>query len=179
MRKRMGKFLYVIAILFYGGIGILGLAGNGYMEKGGPDRIVYNNLLLVIFFSIATGLLVTIYFPKYFPKGWALQKRPGRVLIVILFCTLSFAATLGAFMFTNCSFGKQTLVRIDGIINKKWTVGGGKRHDYFLGIRDSISGTYYEFEVKKHIYQQVGERGNRISRNFYKGYFGIIYRYKF
>jgi hypothetical protein len=171
--------IYLTAIIFYAGVGGIGVAGGGYIEIGGNEKIIRNNLLLMILIALAIGGLVSYYFPKIFPKGYAKQNKAGRIFLPILFLILSFAFTVGIFLFANASFGHQTVIKVEGYIEKKWFKRNRKSNDYFLGLRDTVSGKYYEFQVKENIYDQIGKRGDKVAKDFYKGSLGIIYRYHY
>ncbi|HEX7847552.1 MAG TPA: hypothetical protein VF476_17250 [Chitinophagaceae bacterium] len=174
----MKKIVYLVSIAFYVGVAALGMTGNGYSEVGGSQKILNNNLFLIAAIALGVGSLVAYYFPKIFPKGFVKQSKGGRIFIVIIFFVISFGSTVGIFLFGNASFGHQKLIRVDGYIEKKWFKKKQKgRYDYYIGLRDSISQNYYEFKVKESIYDLVGPVGDKISKDFYRGSLGVIYRY--
>ena len=173
------KIIYVAAILFYAGIGIIGAVGNGYTELGGTEKIFKNNLLLVLIIGLSIGILVLYNFAKLFPKAHAKHDRYSKIVLSIFILTLALGITMGNFLFINSSLGNIKPITINGFIEKKWSRAGRKKSDYYLGLKDSASGKYYEFEVKKNIYYQVGEKGDKISKVFYKGSLGVIYRYSY
>lgn len=175
----MKKIIYLLAILFYAGVGLLGAAGNGYSELGGTERIIKNNLLLMLSIALLVGALVSFYFPNMFPESYAKQNKGGKIFIAIIFLFLSFVFTVGIFLFANASLGHRSVIPIKGVVEKKWYSRKQKGRDYYLALRDSVSGAYYEFRVKKGIYYQIGVKGDKVSKDFYKGSLGVIYRYSF
>ena len=175
----MNKIVYIGLVLFYAFIGILGFGGNAYIEHHGTERMLGNNVFLIILVSITLAAVAWHYFKKFFPVGYANENKAGKIIIPILFPVISFVLTTGILLFSNASFGHRETIRINGFIERKWYVHYRRSTDYFLGLRDSSNHRYYEFEVKKHIYEQVGNKGDKINKLFYKGSLGVIYRYNY
>jgi hypothetical protein len=173
------KIIYLIAITVYIGVSVLGAYGNDYIETGGSASIVKENPVFVILTALIVGISVFWFFPRVFPKGYSGQNRAGRILLPVTFFILSFAFTIGVLLFINTTIGPQERVRINGVIEKKWVRGESRSKDYLLGLRDSASGRYYEFKVKKTVYEQIGNVNEKVAKDFYRGSLGVMYRYSY
>ena len=133
--------------------------------------------LWVCLVAAVTGILTAYFFPKVFPKGFAIQRKAGKVLIILVLVGIFFPLTIGFFKFANSTIGKQELFTIDGRITNKWIKPGAKRtRIYYLKLRDDTSGDYFEFKVKRKVYDQLGFMGSSVQKDFYRGSLGIIYR---
>jgi hypothetical protein len=172
----MKKLFYFILTLTYTGIGILGLAGNDYMEIGGTKRIINDNLVLIIPIALIVGSLSYYPFINLFPKGHEKLSGFGKKGIPIVFVIISFVFTIGGFLFVNSRFGKRQLVIVNGVIERKWQKRIRNGNEYYIGIRDTVTGNYYEFVIKRRIYEQTSEVGDKIFKDFYKGSLGVMYR---
>lgn len=157
----------------------MGIKGNGYTEMGGTKRIIDHNLVLMILIALIVGLLSYYSFIKLFPKGYEKLNVFGRTGIPMVFVVIAFAFTTGFFLFANASFGKRQMVSVNGVIERKWLKDIGKSNEYYIGIRDTVTEEYYEFVIKKHIYDQLGAVGDGIIKDFYRGSLGVIYRYSY
>jgi hypothetical protein len=174
------KVIYIIIILVYTGFIILNTIEIGYVEVGYSGKLFSNYLPFMLMIALVTGLAAFYFFTKVFPKGYSMQRKPIKVLTSLLFLLLAFAITVKVFLFINESIGHQSVISVDGIIAKKWSERQNRRStNYFLSIRDSLSGKYYEFVIKKYIYDLIGEKGSKIDKEFYRGSLGIIYRYSY
>lgn len=175
----MVRVIYFLSIFFYAGIGILGAVGHKYFEVDGGNRILNNYLLIISIIALAIGLLVFYYFKILFPKGYAKQNEIIRMLIPLLFVFLAFTMTVNVFKFVNSSLGAQKEITVEGFIEQKWQERGGKKMDYFIKMKDTVSGFSYAFEIKSNIYDMVGKKGDRISKVFYRGSLGVIYSHEY
>ncbi len=173
----LNKVVYIVGCTIYSLIAITGAIGSSYFEVGGVDKILNRNWLLIAFLSLLAGSTAYYYFPKVFPKGYYSQKRIGRILLPVLFFSLSFFFTINIFKFINANLGHQRRIEISGKIEKKFSKRGSKgNRSYYLGLQDSASGQYYEFHVKKRVYEDIGEIGDTVRKIFFIGSLGAIYK---
>jgi hypothetical protein len=176
----MKKFIYLTATLAYAALGIFGATGNAYIETGATNKLLKHYGLWVLLAAAITGILTVYFFPKVFPKEFAIQRKAGKVLIMLVLIALFFPLTIGVFKFINAHAGKQELFTIDGRISNKWIKKGAKRTKiYYLSLRDNVSGRDFEFRVKRKAYDQLGFMVSSLKKDFYRGCLGIIYRYRY
>ena len=171
------KVIYIIGIVIVSVIGIIGAIGSSYFEVGGGDKILAKYWFLISILSLMIGGAFYYYFPKVFPKGYSNQKRVGRIFLPIAFLCISFVLMINIFKFINANFGYQHSFIISGICEKRYSKRGKKgNRSYYLGFREFNAGKYYEFHVKKKVYQEFSMIGDTISKVFFKGSLGVVYR---
>ena len=153
--------------------------GNGYTEKDGDNIILKNYLIPILFIGLVAGILISYSFPRIFPKNYEKITASSRIFYLVFVLILSCCIAGGTFLFINASLGKRSILRIDGLIERKWWTSSSKSRTYYLGLRDTSTGNYYEFRVRKNIYEQIGETGDRVSKEFRRGSLGVIYRFNY
>ncbi|MEO6612858.1 MAG: hypothetical protein ABIT05_10255 [Chitinophagaceae bacterium] len=176
----MKKILYLTFTLSYAVIGLVGATGNAYMETKANQKLMSSYGLWLLLVAALTGILTAYFFPKVFPKGFAIQRKAGKILIIVVLVALFFPLTIGVFKFVNAHAGKQELFTIDGRITNKWIKAGAKRTKiYYLKLRDNASGGDFEFKVKRKVYEELGFMGSSFKKDFYRGSLGIVYRHRY
>ena len=173
----MKKIIYLALTLGYAVFGIYGATGNAYMETGANHKLMDSYALWISLTAAVTGILTAYFFPKVFTKEFTIQRKAGKVLIIVVLVALFFPLTIGVFKFANSHLGKRELFTIDGRITNKWIQRGAKRtRIYYATVKDDASGDYYEFKVKRKAYDELGFMGSSFKKDFYRGSLGIIYR---
>ncbi len=176
----MKKIIYLTITLAYAVIGIYGATGNAYIETGANNKLMHSYGVWLFLVAAVTGILTAYFFPKAFPKAFSIQRKAGKILIIAVLFGLFIPLTIGVFKFVNSHAGKQELFTIDGRISNKWVKTGAKRTKlYYLTLYDNASGEYFEFKVKRKVYEEIGFMGSSINKDFYRGSLGIVYRYRY
>ncbi len=174
----MKKLWFISAIVLYGVIGILGLMGHAYTEEASITKTAERNLAFLVLAAIVIGSIFFYFFKRIFPTGYFKQNQFARILIPALFIILPFALNRAWLQVINV-IGTQHSLNIDGHIIDKKIERSGKTNFYYVVFVDSITENQYCFGVKKSVFDRVGNNGDKISRKFLIGSFGIIYRSKF
>ena len=176
----MKKIIYLSATLSYAALGIFGSVANAYLETGAFKKLMAACGLWMLLTAAITGFLAAYFFPKVFLKGYGMQRKAGKILVLVILIALSFALTVGVFKFINSHVGKQTLIELEGRITNKWVEKGNKgARSYFLKLRDNATGESFEFKVKRKVYEQLGYMGSSVKKDFYRGSLGIVYRHSY
>ena len=171
------KVIYIVGIAIVSVIGIIGAIGSSYFEVGGGDRILAKYWFLISILSLLIGSTFYYYFPKVFPKGYSKQTRIGRIFLPIAFLCVAFVLLINIFKFINANIGYQHSFIISGTCIKKYSKRGTKgNRSYYLGFRELNTGKYYEFHVKKKVYEETNKIGDTINKVFFRGSLGAIYR---
>jgi len=173
----MKKWWFIAAIVFYGGMGILGLKGNSYTEETSFLATVNKNMPLLVIAAIIIGGIFFYFFTKIFPKGYTQQNQVARLFIPVVFMILSFALNRAWLQIIN-EIGEQQSLILNGHIYAKRIERSGKTNFYYVVLVDSVTENQYTFKVKKPVYEGLGNNGDIISKKFLIGSLGIIYRAK-
>lgn len=69
---------------------------------------------------------------------------------------------------------------IEGLIEKKWSEKRTKGNRlYYIGLKDTVINKYFEFRVKKNVFNKIGKVGLGIIKEFKTGSLGVYYRVNF
>ena len=170
------KKLFLFLLLIFSATGVLGMYGPAYWERSGGQQLFRQYWFIQLLLTLGIGGSVIYYLPRIFTRFWAaLQTWRKGVLIVVVFIVI-FAFTMGSFKFINVSIGRVE-VPVKGVIYRKWKVQHRRSIDYFLVIQDTVHRKQYEFEVRRQVYELVGNPGDAFSNTFYRGCFGVVYRH--
>jgi len=171
------KIIFVGSILLYAGISLIGGTRNAYLEYGGPGRMISHHFFLILLVAILTGLPVAYFFPRVFPRAYAIQRKAGRIALICIFFVMAFGVAISFFLLLNSSVGKQRTFHIEGVLVEKWKKVGAKgSRSYFARVNDLATGKEYTFRIKAKVYRQLGLNGGFFSKDFVEGSFGVIYR---
>lgn len=171
----MKQVLFILALIAYLIIGLVGLATHAYVDTASLNGAVSRLMVPLILFSLVIAAAFFYGFIKAFPKGFERQKTIGKIAIPIVFALLSFAINRGFVMIWNTSLGKQQTFYISGRVTDKWWERSRRSKRYYIAVQDTVTGKYYEFKTRKSIYDNF-ESYSEFSLKFTTGSLGIIYR---
>lgn len=171
----MKQVLFILAVIAYLIVGLVGLATHAYVDMVSLDKAVSRLMVPLILLSLVMAAAFLYGFIKAFPRGFANQKRLGKIALPIVFAILAFAINRGFIMIWNTSLGKQETFYISGHVTDKWWEKSRRSKTYYIAVQDTVTGKRYEFKTRKSIYDNF-ESYSEFSRKFTTGSLGIIYR---
>jgi hypothetical protein len=168
------KAWFFIALGFYVLFAIIGARDAAYLDVETERNVFHGRLVLLILIALVTGLVFFFWFLRIFPKGWAQQKRIGKIFLPLIFPFLAFILGKQVMIFVNNYIGSQKAVSITGRVAGKYTEKRRRGYDYFLLVMDTVRVKEHMLKVSAEAYEAT--LNGHFNKQFKIGSLGIIYR---
>lgn len=170
----MNNLYFILTCLLHFFLWLAGIFSFDYIETGSKDVALMKNLVWLIIIALVMGVAYFIFFKKAFPRGYQVQNNFGKVAIPILFCVVSFFLNRGVLFLVNSFYNKGKMI-IAGQVTKKYYERGSKGGKTYYMIVSGDNNVEYKFVTSKKVYNQSAGPHELFDKEFFIGWFGIIY----